>query len=235
MSDNQPTTMQELLNTLDVLTKDAHVVEWQGDGEARTIFKRTDPPLLDRLHAAIVSDTGGNGSGKAARERAPLDIGALQLFDSIDGRARAWLDEVGARPGKDVEVTQILQSWYVLWGASNPSDGLAGNYLNVLDGWVNAINDVLSPPKRIELTSKCPICNQEWVSVGLKMPNGDDDPNDAERVRVLVAVERESINESYATCKACSRVWKGVGAMRQLRILIDDMDAREAEESAAIA
>ena len=221
----EPTKMELLLDTLDVLTKPTHVAEWQGDGDQRRIFKRTDPPLLERLQAAIVSDTGGNGSGKAARERAPLDIGALTLFDGIDGRARSWLDELGARPGKDVTLTQVLRSWYVMWSAMNPSDGLAGSYLNVLDGWVTAIEDVLSPPTRIEIMAACPVCGGEWMNVGLKLANGDDDPNDIERVRVLAAVERETINESYALCRWCDHVWKGVGAMRLLRIAIDDAEA----------
>jgi len=48
-------------------------------------------------------------------------------------------------------------------------------------------------------------------------------------VRVLVAVERENINESYAMCRACEKVWLGVLNMRWLRIAIDDAEAAKVE------
>ena len=226
MTDNpKPTPFQRLLDALDALTKPQLVAQWQGEGKGRRIFQRTDPPLLDWLLSAVASDaSGGHGGGKQARERTPIDVGAFTLYEDIDGRARAWMMEAGGKAGKLLRPTQILRSWYVLWNASNPSDGMRDAYASILESWTERIKDILDPPKKIEITAPCPVCGQEWVNIGLRLPNGQDDPDDLERVRVLNAVERENIYESYAMCRACKRVWKGTGEMRQLRIAIDDAE-----------
>ncbi len=219
---DEPSPAERLLTALDKLTKPQHVAQWQGDGSERKIFKRIDPPLLDWLLEAIVNSLGQGGGSQQARARTPMDVGAFTLHEDIDGRVRSWMDDLGARPGKDLTATQILRTWYVLWSARNPSEGMMRAYAGILDGWAQAIRDVIDPPKRIEITAPCPMCGQEWINVGLKLGDGRDDPNDVERVRVLIALERESMQESYAMCRSCERVWKGVGAMRQLRIAIDD-------------
>lgn len=213
-----------LLKALDALTKPQRIAQWQGEGEDRKIFKRLDPPLLDWLQEAIGNNIGGGGGGKPARERAPMDFGAFTLYEDIDGRVRSWLHELGAKPGKHVTPTQMLRTWYTLWNAQIHTDSLNSAYASILEGWEDAIKDKLDPPKRIEITSPCPACGAEFVNVGLKLADGSDDPDDVERVRVLNAVERERIEDSYAMCAACNRVWLGVPQMRALRIAIDDAE-----------
>ena len=228
-TDHELTATERMLNALDALSKPQHIAQWQGEGEERKIFKRTDPPLLDWLHDAIVSNMGGSGGGRQARERTPMAVGAFTLYEDIDGRVRSWMVEEGAKPGKDLTPTQILRSWYTLWVGHNPTDHLRDAYSNIMEGWADAIRDQLDPPKKIEITAPCPICRQEWINIGLKLADGSDDPDDVERVRVLVAVERENINESYAMCRACEKVWLGVLNMRWLRIAIDDAEAAKVE------
>lgn len=225
MTTETPTAAERLHAALDRLTKPRQVAEWQGDGDSRTIFKRLDPPLLDWLREAIANNVGGSGGGKQARERTPLDVGAFTLYEDIDGRVRSWMLELGARPGNDLSPAQVLRSWYVLWNQYTPSEPIVLAYANTLDGWVQRIEDVIDPPKRIEITAACPMCGQEWMNIGLKLDDGTDDPNDVERVRVLVAVERENMHESFAMCRACDRVWTGTGEMRRLRIALDDAEA----------
>jgi hypothetical protein len=188
----------------------------------QAVRRRTEASLLDQLKDAVASDKGQGGGRKPGREQVPIDVAALALYEFIDGRVRAWLDELGARPGKDVTPAQALRSWYTLWTAGQHVDGLEVRYRTVIEGWKQQILDKLQPPKRIELMAPCPICGKEWMNIGLKLPDGSDDPNDIEQVRVLSAVERESIDDSYALCQACDTVWLGVGRMRQLRISIDD-------------
>jgi hypothetical protein len=191
--------------------------------------RRTDPPLLDQLAAAVTSNIGGTGGGKQARERTPLDIGALTLYEMIDGRIRSWLLDLGAKPGGKITPTDLLRTWYVLWAAGQHPDGLDARHTSILESWATLIRDRLDPPKRIEIQDLCPLCGKEWMNVGLKMADGKDDPNDVERVRVLNAVEREQIQDSYAICSSCSTVWVGVSRMRQLRIALDDIDDKRTE------
>ena len=215
----------DLLTAVDALSKPQRVAQWQGEGESRKIFKRLDPPLLDWLQEAIGSNIGGGGGGKQARERVPMDFGAFTLYEDIDGRIRSWMAELGATTGKNVTPAQMLRTWYTLWNAQTHTDSLNNAYAGIMEGWAQAIKDKLDPPKRIEITSPCPACGREWVNVGLKLMDGSDDPDDVERVRVLNAVEREKIEDSYAMCSACNRVWLGVPQMRTLRIAIDDAEA----------
>lgn len=219
----------DLLAAVDALSKPQHVAEWQEavpeKGIERKIKRRTNPPLLDWLATAVANNIGGDGGGRPGRERTPIDIGALTLYEEIDGRIRSWLDELGARPGRDVTATQALRTWYALWIGRTRLDGLDDTYRDILRRWESRIEDILDPPKRIEITAPCPACGTEWRNIGLKLADGSDDPNDAERVRVLSAVERATLQDSFAVCVACERVWAGVTGMRALRIAIDDAEA----------
>jgi hypothetical protein len=225
--------LAELLVAVDALTKPQVVAQWQGEEGARKIFKRTDEPLLVQLRTAIHNNIGGSGGGKQARERTPLDVGAFALFERIDGRVRSWMSELGGKVGKDLQAEAILRSWFVMWSSGQHEPAEVLRYASVVEGWAQQIRDKLDPPPQIEITSPCPVCGVEWVNIGLKLPDGSDDPDDVERVRVLAAVERENMDDSYAMCKSCNRVWRGVGQMRSLRIAIDDREAASAKGQSA--
>lgn len=199
--------------------------------EGTRLVRRTDEPLLDQLEAAVASSLGKSATTGSSRSSVPIDVGALQLVGAIDERARAWLLELGANPGRRVSLRELVSSWLVLFSAGRHEDATVDNYRRVLDGWEGSIRDTLQPKKRLELTAPCPVCGQEFMNVGLKLADGRDDPNDVEMVRVLNAVEAESLDESYALCRACDEVWLGVSRMRQLRILIDE--AQEVRERTA--
>lgn len=220
------------LNRCNVFDCELLVCQWCGatgeDGgqDLPTVVHRMDAALLEQLRAAITSDIGGNsGSGRQARERTPLDVGAFTLYEDIDGRIRSWMVELDAKPGVALTAEQVLRSWYTLWMATNPEPAQEDRRTRVLEGWARQIRDKLAPPKRIEITSPCPMCGREWINVGLKLDDGSDDPDDVERVHVLTAVERESLDDSYALCAACETVWRGVTQLRALRNAIDDAEA----------
>lgn len=216
-------TENRLLDAVDALTKPQTFANWIGEPGEQKIVRHTEKPLLDLLDTLIGNNIGSGGAGKPARERVPVDVSALMLRERIDERVRSWILELGGKPGSQVTMTQLVRSWYVLWisGIHADEDRRAG----VLEGFEREVRDILDPPKRIELTTPCPFCNQEWVEVGPRQPDGSVHPLDSEIVRTLNAVERESLDQSYAICRACERVWRGIGAMRILRIAMDDADA----------
>lgn len=195
------------------------------DVPAESLVRRVDPPLLERLRLAVVSNLGGNGGGKQARERTPMDVGAFTLYEDIDGRIRSWLSELGERLPASATAAEAIRRWYVLWLSSSRAEAASFDRARTIDAWTAQIRDKLDSPKRIEITAPCPSCGEEWVNIGLKLEDGSDDPDDVERVRALAAVERETIDDSYASCAACRTVWMGVGRMRALRIAIDDAES----------
>jgi hypothetical protein len=186
------------------------------------VVKQVDEPLLDQLVESVRSNLGKSQTAGSSRSMIPLDVAALQLVEDIDGRVRSWLSDLGATPGRAVTLRGLVSSWLVLFQGRPHEDAYVEDHRRILEGWVAAIVEKLQPRRRLEITSPCPACGVEFVNVGLRLPNGEDDPNDLERVRVLVAVEGESLEESFALCRSCDRVWRGVSAMRSLRIAMDE-------------
>jgi len=224
MADRAENPITDLLTAKEALTKPVRTAVMQhavtADGKnAREegIRKRTDPSLLEQLRRAITSDLGGaGGSARPARERTSLDVAAFGMYEDIDGRVRSWLADVGERPGK-AEVGSLLDHWYVLWTAKAVEDAAVHAHTKILERWAVAITDLLDPPVKQEITQPCPDCGQMWATVG----RGEE----TESVRALWAVWRENADDSYGMCRACDKVWRGVGQMRLLRIAMDDAEA----------
>lgn len=217
----------ELLDAIDAITKPVAVANWipNKDGE-KEIVRREDPPLLTQLKSAISSNIGsGGGAGRAARERTPLDVGAFQLYETIDGRVRAWMVDAGQGAQSRTEVGQVLRAWYVVWTAKNPYEQLVIAHTKIITGWAASIRDILDPPTKLEITDPCPICGQMWGTTG----EGESE----ESTRALWAFLRPDETTSYGLCTACDKVWNGVAGLRRMRIAIDDAAALpEAAETA---
>lgn len=212
------TDYPKLLDAVDALTKPVTVAEWISDGDKRTLFRRTDPCLLEQLAARIGSSIeGGNGSRSAARERVPIDVGAFTLLEEIDGMVRAWLLDFGARPGRLVSTGEALRSWFVFFQASPREPEEVSRHEGRLWGWVQRVEDIVDPPTVEEVTRPCPSCGERRTVQG----SGED----AVSVSALRAVWRPSdASSSFAECRACGRKWAGLSGMRALRVAIDDVE-----------
>lgn len=221
------TPMNDLLTSIDRLTKPVrraftqHEVEFAGMVLPERIVTITDQSLLEQLAAAVGSSMEqGKGSGRLARERTPVDISALMLLEEIDERVRSWMLDAGIRASSRAELSSLLRRWFIAWKVKRVEDAAILEHNRVIDRWVTQIQDMLEPPVKQELTSRCPRCQKMWVTVG----KGED----AESVRALWAVWRENPDDSYGTCRGCGHIWLGVGNMRLLRIAIDDLEAVDA-------
>ena len=217
--------LPELLEAINRLTQPNPVPLMQKEiaelGIAARMFKRTDPSLLDQLRAAITSDIGGTGAGaQLARERTPLDVIAFSLYEQIDGHIRAWMLDAGIRPSNKANPSDILRRWFILYGQKQVEDADVHRHILVVERWVTAIEDILDPPTRQELTQACPKCDRRWVTVG----EGEETQSRA----ALWAVWRADPDLSYATCVGCDSTWLGVGNMRLLRIQLDDKEKVDA-------
>lgn len=235
MNSQDDNPIYQLMKVVDELTQEHTVIV--EDHEHRFLGHRQEVALLVKLRASVQSDVNGNGGdGKPARERVPIDVSAQDLYNRLDADIREWY-------GRETDYAEhgrpapwvVLRQWYIRfinrYRAGDISDKTMWSIVGTVESWVQQIRDKLDPPRKIEITSACPICGKEWVNVGLKLADGADDPEDIEMVRVLVAVEREHLEDSYAVCRSCDQVWRGVTRMRQLRILIDDADTTRRTEA----
>ena len=224
MSEETVNPIHELRDAVDALTKPVVVGVFQREVESTDrnarpegIRRREDECMLEQLRHAISNSLGaGGGAGKSARERTPLDVGAFTLYEDIDGRVRSWLSEAGKDAAAHSTPGEALRAWFAVWTRYEQPDGLVHSFANILHGWKQAIDDILDPPTKQEITAPCPVCGQMWVTVG----KGEDQ----ESVRALWAVWRENQDLSFGTCRACDKVWHGVGMMRKMRIAIDDAE-----------
>lgn len=223
-----------LVAAVEALTAPQTVATWQG-GKLRS---RTDPPLLDALRAAIGSTVGmGGGGGALGSERNSIDYAAFTLFEQIDGRARAWMLEMGAQVGKELTPSQVLRSWITLWNATHHEPADHDRRRRVVDRWADAIENVIDPPRRIDLGGTtpvpCPACGEEYVLNGHKRLDGAVDQDEAAWARALAVFERGRLEDSFAACGACGVRWEGENDMRWLRVLIDEAEATRALAEAA--
>ena len=218
--------INDLRDAMDALTKPIRSAIWQdeidSDGQhiGQKLIRHVDQSLLYQLRGAISGDLGSHGGGsKAAHERTPFDVAAFTMYEDIDGRVKSWALDAGmTRSTAGPEL--VLRTWFRVWTVKVIPDELVDRHTAILTRWAVSINDLLSPPTKQELTAPCPLCGQMWATVG----KGEE----AESVRALWAVWRENRDESYGMCRACDHMWRGISAMRQLRISIDDQEAERA-------
>jgi len=206
----------ELLDLIDQLTQPEYVPITR-KGQRVT---RKDEALLEQLRRAVIGDVGGGrGGSRAARERTPMDVTAFTLLEQIDGRVRSWVHDLnGDEKG---ELVSVLRRWYNLWTRYPRIEADTRRHSAVVAGWVTQISDIIDPPTKLEITSRCPECQQRWITRG--------SGNEAESVGALSAILRDG-TEFEASCAGCGKRWVGVSQMRQLRIAID-----ESEKSSATA
>lgn len=200
----------DLLDIIDELTLPKPVKVPTDDGHTWA----TEDALLVQLQEAISSSIrSGSGSGGAAWTRNVLDSDALHQASIITTTIGDWCRMAGAPVTRDP--VKDLRAWYVArLAATNPEEF----YLGQLRKWVGQIRAMISPPKTVEITAPCPVCNQgtftndmgELIRNPLIMTYRPDADNINRTARVM--------------CRACENVWAGGEAMAELR---DELDERE--------
>lgn len=178
------------------------VVSERPDYEPRErISRHDDPPLLDQLQDRIRTTLGDAGTPGANTGGSPIDLTAFDKEREIGKEVRGWIEKLGARPGGDLTLNQLLRSWYLLrMGGVNPV-GEDDRYRVTLEKWRTAILDILDPPKQIPYRGQaCPLCGE---SQAVKVVEGDADDAVALWAFLRPAYREEG---SYGMCKACGQV-----------------------------
>lgn len=186
-------------------------------------------PLLVTLRDAIVGGIGSHVGSSPARERIPLDPGALALFDEISAHINRWYRALDAFRFHE-HIHDRLAAWYIDFEnrrrAGIISDADETITTNLVEGWARRIEAMFDPPKTIELTSgdapvPCPVCGGQYAI----------DPRSGDRMTALVIEYREvgqdTMDQATGLCRSCSAVWRGSTGVRQLRWLVDEGEVPE--------
>lgn len=199
--------MSELLEVLDELTKPSfdHLQQHGDDGEWLRTATVEHPPLLQQLEDAVRASIGSGKSGASslARERNMLDSDALYHATRIRGLVEDWCRIRDVRVSRDMVVD--LRRWYVAHNAqAEPRDEF---YTRTMRGWVTIIRGMLDRPDRLEVTTGCPVCGAKewWDRTGTRYANP-----------IIVEYRKgpEMLQDARALCRACDKVWQGVGQLR---------------------
>jgi len=163
--------MGDLLDAVDELTKPTvtRVVQWvtdeHGKDHAQTT-RVTHEPLLYQLEAAIAS-TLGAGAGRAMVERWALNVldsDALHQFTVIDSVIRDWCRMLSVTPDRHPAVN--LRAWYAAALGRRWEPASIGFYAATLRGWARMIRGKLNPPRSMQITTACPLCESDtWTDV----------------------------------------------------------------------
>jgi len=210
--------MTALLDAVDALTLPTTVRVDQGLGHP-TVIKHA--PLLDQLEAGVAGGIGSHAGASPARERMPIDAGALQLVDDISSTVMGWKLRLskGARFGS---LSFRLRDWYVAYIGTVRSEHSDREYERVLSGWQGQVSGMFDPPTRLEITAPCPLCAARFTVDALTGNSG------AAVVVEYREVGAATLDEASGLCRACGAVWKGRSALRELRWLIEVAESVDA-------
>lgn len=215
MPDLQRDPVADYLAAVERLTRPHLVPITTPDGER--LGERLEAPLLQTLAANTGSGTtrAHAGGGDQAHTRSPLNLGAVGLLAAVRERVLADYAELvggGARP----DVIPALFATRLMAINEHRAGRRAPGWLDAqtrrLNGWAQAIADLLDPPMRIEVTSPCPRCGARWVTD----PQGDEQP--------ALSSTYCDVHAQVSECRGCGATWVGIDGARRLRSELDASD-----------
>lgn len=225
--------MSDLLTAVDALTLPSVVKVKQSDGDREWTTDCRQDALLIQLRDAVAGGIGSHAGASAARERMPIDAGALELFQSIASDVSKWYLEVPGRR-EHLLVTDRLRGWYV-HHANEVRAGKVSPFTDLevtrkVEGWVSKIRGTFDPPIRLELTE---VIEGRMVPVACPATDCGErfafDRRTGDQVIALVVEYRElgveTLDQAVASCRACGGEWRGRAALRGLRWLLDEREA----------
>ena len=162
---------------------------------------QTDDCLLDQLEAAVTTGIGQGEVRAQKHTQVQLDVAALQLVEEIGDRLRAWLLDIGGRPGR-MSLRELCRSWYAIQLASPDHED---EHARVLRGFAARIREHLDPRKPGYLEGVCPRCRFAYVIT-------DDDI----RKHALQTREGATYESTEAECQVCGAKWEGWSALNEL-------------------
>lgn len=148
----------------------------------------------------------GKGAGRGGGDGTMLNTAALDLYEHIDGTARAALntwgrDHAGELPDVLTRMHTEIGVAAADWMTPDDADRMYGKFTT----WQAQIEELIDPPHVKEITGECQACGvASYV---------DDD--DVSHPMVLFA----KVKPGYAVtveCRVCGKIWIGDDQLREL-------------------
>lgn len=156
-----------------------------------------EAPLLQMLEGAIASDTSGAYGGGSSRTGAPVDLGALKLWQGISAVVGEHWPGRGDLAQAKVHLIPRLEAWVGSLAGTDDEVYL----LDLCWTWHEAIRHLLEPPKEVPLRGvSCPSCKQDRVLL---------ENSDREYVYQPPLMAYLSEMPVRVTCRGCAATWFG--------------------------
>jgi hypothetical protein len=164
--------------------------------------------LLDMLHDAKVSSTGMTEAGRSdASSRNLLNLAAYQLWEGIDGSARAWIRELSRqRAERDLKdaVMQLARIANALWRTGQMDEPQYARLVAMVGKWRADIEAIFDPPVVKEIKAACPRCaNTHYI-----------DGEGSRSAAIILTYSRQF--EPRGECRRCMKVWEGERELLEL-------------------
>ena len=162
------------------------------------------PPLIGQLRAAITPGMEQGGGGASGGRPAPMALNAFDLLRKIDETStfQYWTNG-GTDRLVAISIERRIRHWAIQ--ARRAPEPLA-EATRMIRGWVQEIEALFNPQKRIELQGKCPACKASHYLV----------EEDGEQIRKAALTATPAAGGSYAECGKCGARWVGELAMQIL-------------------
>lgn len=164
-------------------------------------------PLLEQLRQAITASLGkGSSTVGTSADGGLINVAAHDLYETIDGWARAWLQDWKRDHRGDL--LSIITNMPAMIQAEHANGLITDDMRERLDAWfgqwVAKIEDLFDPPHQKELTAACPECGERYMI----REERDDEGNVVETTRhgaVVIPVKRG--RAVIAECRCCGSMW----------------------------
>lgn len=176
----------------------------------------TADPLLLQLAQARYASIGAGGT-RGGGEGSMLNYAAYELWEEIDGRVRATLDDYGQPHKGELAplLPRLVETIKAEHAGKRIDDAYADELYGYLSKWVRKIRDLIDPPHVKEITAPCPACGERYETTSTTVGRPG-----SERVIVTAqAAVRIPIrlgHEITAECHCCGSLWRGRDELVQL-------------------